>query len=132
MAKEQDLKLEMIKILVVGMDAVQPAQLNLITFDLVVQPQPRIPAQLVQQDTIRILEKILVLLIEEMGLELEVKLVTIKIHLTAMDAVQHERLNRTIFEQVDHQLQKTLVQHEMLGILQIQVKQLAKQYVEMV
>ena len=62
---------------------------------------------------------------------MEVKPVTIKIHQTAMDAVQHELLNRITFERVDHQQQKTLVQHAMLGIPQIQAKIPELQFVEM-
>ena len=67
-----------------------------------------------------------------MDLELAQKLEMIKIQIMEMDVVQLDQLNPTIFVQVDQLLQKTLVQHAMPDILQIQVKQLVKQYVEMV
>ena len=60
MERELAQKLEMIKILVVVMDEVRLALLNLTTFDLVEQPQPKILDLHVQLDTTRILEKILV------------------------------------------------------------------------
>ena len=66
MERELAQKHEMIKIVVVEMVAVLLAQLNPTMFALVEQPHLKILAQLVQQDIIKTLPKVLVKHIEVM------------------------------------------------------------------